>query len=106
VSEDEGDVAEADLGFQHPPDVFAPHVFTDQDFLEQYTLPTRDPYANLMSSDVYRGSDQPLPDLFHESLQSSSALANVFVTGFDQQNPLPFGSTGGDIFMSGVPESE
>jgi hypothetical protein len=106
LAENQSEGAEPDLGFQHPPDVFAPHVFTDQDFLEQYSSPTRDPYANFMSSDIYRGTNQPLPDLFHESLQSNSALANVFLTGFDQQNPLPFEGTGGDAFMDDVPESE
>jgi hypothetical protein len=86
--------------------VYAPHVFTDEDFLEQYSSPARDPYSNFMSSDIYRGTDQPLPDLFHESLQSNSALANVFYTGFDQQNPLPFGGIGGDAFMGGGPDSQ
>jgi hypothetical protein len=59
-----------------------------------------------MSSEGYRGTDSLLPDLFHESLQSNTPLANLFLTGFDQQNPLPFGSLGGDTFMGGVPEQE
>jgi len=66
----------------------------------------QNPYANLMSNDGYRGTDSPLPDLFHESLQSNTPLANLFLTGFDQQNPLPFGSSGGDTFTGGLPEQE
>lgn len=39
---------------------------------------------------VFPGAtDLPLQGFFHEALNSNSPLANVFLTGFDQHNPLP-----------------
>lgn len=81
-------------------------MFTDGDFLEQYTFPIQNPYAGLVSNEGYLHDHSPLPDLFHESLQSNIPLANLFLTGFDQQNPLPFGSSGLDTVMGGALEQD
>lgn len=42
--------------------------------------------------------------LYYEALHSRNPLANVFLTGFDEFNPLPFGMS--DMFMSDVPDED
>lgn len=55
------------------------------------------------SMNMFPGAtDPPLRGFFHEALHSHSPLANVFLTGFDQHNPLPFS----DAYMHDGPEQD
>jgi hypothetical protein len=59
-----------------------------------------------MSQEDYPYADPALPSFFYQSLQPNTPLVNLFLTGFDQQNPLSFGSQGGDTFMGNYQDYE
>ncbi|KAL5382878.1 hypothetical protein PMIN03_012016 [Paraphaeosphaeria minitans] len=88
---------------------FATQWLTGEEFLEQYPLP-QDPLQGgdsympnvvadwMPSVNAFPGAtDLPVSSFFNEALHSHSPLANVFLTGFDQHNPLPFDV--GDVYM-------
>jgi hypothetical protein len=89
LREDKAENAPSDVD-QPLLDVFAPG-FVSENFLDQFSFGTGHENVN-----------QPLRNPFPESLHSTSAYSisprNLFLTGFDQQNPLPFES-GGDVYM-------
>ena len=50
-----------------------------------------DLFEAIPSVGVFPGAaDVPNSGFFYETFHSHSSLANVFLTGFDQHNPLPF----------------
>jgi hypothetical protein len=106
VTENEEEEARAGFGMQPTPDIFAPHVITDEDFLELYPLSNYNPRENVNAQGAHRAADPPLPSFFHESVQPNTPLANLFLTDFDQHNPLPLGDPSGDIFMGDLHDSE
>lgn len=80
--------------------------FMDSQSIEQFFDPQSETYGNTVPVPFgdYSGADSPLPHLHYDQLQSNSPLANLFLTGFDQQNPLPFG--GGDVYMDDYPRQQ
>ncbi|KAK7188591.1 fungal specific transcription factor domain-containing protein [Paraphaeosphaeria sporulosa] len=92
---------------------FATQWLTGEEFLEQHPSPQEmQPSGESYMSNVFAESmptvnvfpgatDLPVSGFFSEALHSHSPLANVFLTGFDQHNPLPFNV--GDVYMPDAP---
>jgi hypothetical protein len=95
---------------------FADQWRTSEDFLQQFPPPQNpasggalfvpDIFADLVPPmEVFPGAaDLPVSGFFYDALHSQSPLANVFLTGFDQHNPLPFDV--GDMYMPDAPGQE
>ncbi|KAJ4357566.1 uncharacterized protein N0V89_002142 [Didymosphaeria variabile] len=95
---------------------FAAQWFTGEEFFDQHLQPPQaqsqgesymaDSLADTIPTmGVFPGAaDMPVSGFFFEALHTHPALANVFLTGFDQHNPLPFDED--DIYMQDVPEQE
>ncbi|KAL1591339.1 hypothetical protein SLS60_012083 [Paraconiothyrium brasiliense] len=95
---------------------FAAQWFTGEEFFEQHVQPTAQSQGELFSGDSLTASmpttmgafpgagEVPVSGFFYEAIHAHPALANVFITGFDEHNPLPFNE--GDIYMQDVPEQE
>lgn len=82
-----------------PPDPRVWDPFASPFSGEQY-LQNQNPFDTNSMSALFGdqgGTSQPFSNPFHESLYTDSPLANLFLTGYDQHNPLSFGSS--DVFM-------
>lgn len=80
--------------------------FTGEGFLQRHPGQQQsfvDPFGSLAyPMDSYRDTAEPPPQTsFHEVISRGSPIANLFLTGYDQQNPFPFDEE--DVFMQGIP---